>query len=104
LLRSSPCARCLLVFGFVAAEQQQSQLTLRNSLNVTMTMNLPSIKLFPAVIATIGCMTLLVSNGLSISGLSVFDEAILTEFGWDRGQLKLGGMITAVCSRQFQAI
>jgi len=67
-------------------------------------MNLPSIKLFPAVIATIGCMTLLVSNGLSISGLSVFDEAILTEFGWDRGQLKLGGMITLVIGGLFSPI
>ncbi len=67
-------------------------------------MNLPTIKLFPAVITLIGCLSLLVSNGLSISGLSVFDEAILTEFGWDRGQLKFGGMITLVVGGLFSPI
>jgi len=67
-------------------------------------MNLPTLKLFPAVITLIGCLTLLVSNGLSISGLSVFDEAILTEFGWDRGQLKFGGMITLVVGGLFSPI
>lgn len=48
----------------------------------------------PWLIAGIGCIVLLVSNGMTISGLSVFDESIIGEFGWNRGELKFGGMIT----------
>lgn len=48
----------------------------------------------PWLIAGIGCLVLLVSNGMAVSGLSVFDESILNEFGWNRAELKFGGMIT----------
>ena len=40
--------------------------------------------LFPWLIALLACMTLMVSNGLSITGLPVYDEALLSEFGWSR--------------------
>ena len=39
-------------------------------------------------------MTLMVSNGMSISGLPVYDEALLGEFGWSRGELKFRDLIT----------
>ncbi|TQV72620.1 MFS transporter [Exilibacterium tricleocarpae] len=49
---------------------------------------------FPWIMALVACLALWISNGLSISGLSVFDEALINEFGWDRGALKLNGFIT----------
>jgi MFS family permease len=46
----------------------------------------------------VGCtlMALLVSNGMTISGLTVFDNALLGEFKWSRGAYKLGGTITFI--------
>jgi sugar phosphate permease len=49
---------------------------------------------FPWVIAILASLTLMVSNGMSISGLSVFDESLLNEFGWNRGELKFRDMVT----------
>lgn len=49
---------------------------------------------FPWVIAAMASLSLMVSNGMSISGLSVFDESLLREFGWTRGELKFRDMIT----------
>ncbi|MEM9489484.1 MAG: MFS transporter [Myxococcota bacterium] len=37
---------------------------------------------------------LLISNGLAIGGLQVFDGAILAEFGWSRGAYKFGPFLT----------
>lgn len=48
----------------------------------------------PWLIAGIGCIVLVVSNGMAVSGLSVFDESILNEFGWNRAEFKFGGMVT----------
>ena len=46
----------------------------------------------------VGCtlVVLLVSNGMTISGLTVFDTALLGEFKWSRGTYKLGGTITFI--------
>jgi len=49
---------------------------------------------FPWVIALLASLALMVSNGMSVSGLSVFDESLLAEFGWTRGELKFRDMIT----------
>ncbi len=49
---------------------------------------------FPWLIAILASLALMVSNGMSISGLSVFDESLLNEFGWNRGELKFRDMIT----------
>jgi sugar phosphate permease len=38
-------------------------------------------------------LTLLVSNGMAITGMTVFDPAILQEFGWSRGDLKLRDLL-----------
>ena len=51
-------------------------------------------QIFPWVIAILASLALMVSNGMSISGLSVFDESLLNEFGWNRGELKFRDMIT----------
>ncbi len=45
------------------------------------------------VIAACALLTLLVSNGMTISGLTVFDEPLLKEFGWSRGGLKFRDLI-----------
>ncbi len=50
--------------------------------------------IFPWLIAVLAGVTMMVSNGLSITGLSVYDEAILGEFGWSRSALKFRDMIT----------
>lgn len=49
---------------------------------------------FPWVIAVLASLVLMVSNGMTVSGLSVYDESLLTEFDWNRGELKFRDMIT----------
>jgi sugar phosphate permease len=39
-------------------------------------------------------LVLLISNGLTATALSVYDESILREFGWSRGQLKFRDLIS----------
>ena len=51
---------------------------------------------YPWLMAVLGMLVLLVSNGLVITGLTAFDEALLKEFGWSRGELKLRDLITLV--------
>lgn len=49
---------------------------------------------YPWLMAIMGLLVLLVSNGLTVTGLSAFDESLLTEFGWSRGALKFRDLIT----------
>lgn len=51
-------------------------------------------RVFPWVIALLAAIALMVSNGMSITGLPVYDEAIIGEFGWSRGELKFRDMVT----------
>ena len=51
---------------------------------------------YPWLMALLGMMVLMVSNGLIVTGLTVFDESLLNEFGWSRGELKLRDLITLV--------
>jgi MFS family permease len=44
-------------------------------------------------IALSALVILLVTNGLTISGITVFDESLLTTFGWDRGALKFRDLL-----------
>jgi sugar phosphate permease len=44
-------------------------------------------------IAACALLTLLVSNGMTISGITAFDESLLKEFGWSRGGLKFRDLI-----------
>lgn len=51
---------------------------------------------YPWLMAIMGMLVLLVSNGLTITGITVFDESLLQQFDWSRGDLKLRGLITLV--------
>ncbi len=48
----------------------------------------------PWVMACTGMLVLLVSNGLTATALSVYDESLLNEFGWSRGELKFRDLVT----------
>lgn len=51
---------------------------------------------YPWLMAVMGMLVLLVSNGLIVTGLTAFDESLLKEFGWTRSELKLRDLITLV--------
>ncbi|MCX6552270.1 MAG: MFS transporter, partial [Acidobacteria bacterium] len=46
------------------------------------------------VIAGCAFFTLMVTNGLTFAGITVFDESMLREFGWSRGTLKFRDLLT----------
>ncbi len=46
-------------------------------------------RLYPWLVALLAMLTIIASNAMSGSGLTVFDESLLTEFGWSVGQLKV---------------
>jgi MFS family permease len=48
----------------------------------------------PWTIAFIGLLILMISNGLTATAISVFDESLLGEFGWSRGDLKFRDFIS----------
>ena len=39
------------------------------------------------IVVACALLALLVTNGLTIGGLTVFDEVLIKEFGWSRGSL-----------------
>ena len=49
-------------------------------------------------IAIIGTILLIVTNGMTFSGITVFDEAILNEFGWSKSELKFRDLVNLVAS------
>ncbi len=51
---------------------------------------------YPWLMAIMGMLVLLTSNGLIVTGLTAFDESLLKEFGWTRSQLKMRDLITLV--------
>jgi sugar phosphate permease len=51
-------------------------------------------KLYPWVMAFLALIMLLVTNGMTTTGIAAFDESLLKEFGWKRGEFKASGMIT----------
>lgn len=50
--------------------------------------------LYPWIIAVIGLMAMTLSNGLTATGISVFDPALLDTFGWSRADLKFRDPLT----------
>ncbi len=50
---------------------------------------LTSHRLYPWAVATVAMLTIVASNGIINSGLTVFDESLLSEFGWSVGGLKI---------------
>ena len=51
---------------------------------------------YPWLMAACAALTMLVTNGLTITGLSVFDASLLKEFGFSLGALKFRDLITLV--------
>ncbi len=49
-------------------------------------------------IAIIGTILLIVTNGMTFSGITIFDEAILNEFGWTKSELKFRDLVNLVAS------
>ena len=47
-----------------------------------------SLRSNPWMIAFIGLLILMITNGLTATAISVFDESLINEFGWSRGELK----------------
>ncbi len=39
-------------------------------------------------------LSMMISNGLCLSGITVFDSSLIEEFGWERSELKLRDLIT----------
>lgn len=58
-------------------------------------------RMYPWFIAVFACIVLMVSNGQTISGLSVFDVAFIEEFGWSLGEIKFRDMITLLLAGLF---
>ena len=51
-------------------------------------------RMYPWFIAAFAAIVLMVSNGQTISGLSVYDVEFINEFGWSLGEIKFRDMIT----------
>ncbi|MDE0005299.1 MAG: MFS transporter, partial [Rhodospirillaceae bacterium] len=51
-------------------------------------------RIYPWFIAVFAGIALMVSNGQTISGLSVYDVEFINEFSWSRGEIKLRDMVT----------
>jgi sugar phosphate permease len=57
---------------------------------------------YPWLVAIMGMLALFLSNGMTATGITIFDPSLLDEFGWSRGELKFTDTIkftlTAVMS------
>lgn len=49
-------------------------------------------------IAILGTIVLIVTNGMTFSGITIFDEAILNEFGWTKSELKFRDLVNLVAA------
>ncbi len=49
-------------------------------------------------IALLGMIILIFTNGYTLSGITVFDEALLEEFQWTRSELKFRDFLNLVCA------
>lgn len=54
------------------------------------------IKLFG--IAILGFFLLMVTNGMTFSGITIFDEALIKEFGWTKSELKFRDLVNLVAA------
>jgi sugar phosphate permease len=52
--------------------------------------------IYPWLIAITGMLTLFVSNGMTATGITIFDPALLDEFGWSRGDFKFRDSLNLV--------
>ncbi len=49
-------------------------------------------------IAILGFFLLMVTNGMTFSGITIFDEALLNEFGWTKSELKFRDFVNLVAA------
>jgi sugar phosphate permease len=49
---------------------------------------------YPWVIAILALLVLMVTNGMTTTGITAFDESLLKEFKWERGPFKFRDLIT----------
>lgn len=54
----------------------------------------PALPAYPLIVALLGMLTMMLSNGFTATALSVFDPALLETFGWSRADLKLRDVLT----------
>lgn len=47
-------------------------------------------------VAILGTITLICANGMTFSGITIFDKVLLDDFGWTKGELKLRDLINLV--------
>lgn len=47
-------------------------------------------------IAILGTTLLIVTNGMTVSGITIFDNAIISEFGWSKSELKFRELINMI--------
>ncbi|KAA1244927.1 MFS transporter [Aquimarina sp. RZ0] len=47
-------------------------------------------------IAILGTILLIITNGMTVSGITIFDTAIISEFGWTKSELKFRELINMV--------
>lgn len=52
--------------------------------------------LYPWLVAFTGMLTLFVTNGMTATGITIFDPALLQEFGWSRGDFKFRDTLNLV--------
>jgi len=48
---------------------------------------------YPWVVAVMGMLALFLSNGMTATGITIFDPSLLDEFGWSRGDFKFRDFI-----------
>ena len=63
-------------------------------MSITSTPSRVKVPLHAWLTAGFACLALMVSNGMTVSGLSVYDLAFIEEFGWSMGETKFRDMVT----------
>lgn len=58
-------------------------------------------RILPWAVAFSALLMLMISNGLVVTGITAFDEALLKEFGWSRGALKFRDLLTLLLAGAF---
>lgn len=61
-------------------------------------------RFYPWVIAFVGMFALFLSNGMTATGITIFDPSLLDEFGWSRGDFKLRDLLNFVLVAAFSPI
>ncbi|MCS6947649.1 MAG: MFS transporter, partial [Steroidobacteraceae bacterium] len=49
--------------------------------------------IYPWIVAVTGMLALFLSNGMTATGITIFDPALLDEFGWSRGDFKFRDLL-----------